>query len=311
MLKSPHSGREWPLTLLLAGPWSNPHRHRYGHCNAGKGAGKDVGRGLRRVPGHACGRRACSLTSAHVRCLPAVQSTARTPALTRRYPGRLSAALTDLDPVDAALLEFHVIARPGFHTFCTFLAATARAPAWPPLGGVGGVGGGGDEAGREEGDGGGRRRRRRRARQRLARRAVLGWRSGGGEDEEAAEEEQEDVEADGGDGGRGYTLDVGTGPQRCGWLDEEGEEIENELELAESRPSYMIISPFFGLPAGEYASLLLQHMRYHDVLGVRRYLVYVEAGASALAAEPRVQVGLWVCGEEGWGERQVVCTHGQ
>ncbi|PNW78534.1 hypothetical protein CHLRE_09g393300v5 [Chlamydomonas reinhardtii] len=236
VLKSPHSGREWPLTLLLAGPWSNPHRHR--------------------------------------------------------YPGRLSAALTDLDPVDAALLEFHVIARPGFHTFCTFLAATARAPAWPPLGGVGGVGGGGDEAGREEGDGGGRRRRRRRARQRLARRAVLGWRSGGGEDEEAAEEEQEDVEADGGDGGRGYTLDVGTGPQRCGWLDEEGEEIENELELAESRPSYMIISPFFGLPAGEYASLLLQHMRYHDVLGVRRYLVYVEAGASALAAEPRVQAAV-------------------
>ncbi|PNW78538.1 hypothetical protein CHLRE_09g393100v5 [Chlamydomonas reinhardtii] len=163
----------------------------------------------------------------------------------RRYPGRLSAALTDLDPVDAALLEFHVIARPGFHTFCTFLAATARAPAWPPLqpppfdkllaAGAGGAS------------------------------RISSSSSGGGGD--------------------------GIGPQKCGWLDAEGREITDLVaaEAADKLRSYMIISPFFGLPAGEYASLLLQHMRYHDVLGVRRYLVYVEAGASALAAEPRVQ----------------------
>ena len=177
--------------------------------------------------------------------------------MTRRYPGRLSAALTDLDPVDAALLEFHVIARPGFHTFCTFLAATARAPAWPPLqpppfdkllaAGAGGAS------------------------------RISSSSSGGGGD--------------------------GIGPQKCGWLDAEGREITDLVaaEAADKLRSYMIISPFFGLPAGEYASLLLQHMRYHDVLGVRRYLVYVEAGASALAAEPRVQVRGGGRGR-GWGE---------
>eukprot|EP00198_Chlamydomonas_reinhardtii_P005248 XP_001694584.1 predicted protein [Chlamydomonas reinhardtii] len=152
----------------------------------------------------------------------------------RRYPGRLSAALTDLDPVDAALLEFHVIARPGFHTFCTFLAATARAPAWPPLqpppfdkllaAGAGGAS------------------------------RISSSSSGGGGD--------------------------GIGPQKCGWLDAEGREITDLVaaEAADKLRSYMIISPFFGLPAGEYASLLLQHMRYHDVLGVRRYLALVSAG---------------------------------
>ncbi|KAG2454113.1 hypothetical protein HYH02_001152 [Chlamydomonas schloesseri] len=241
LLKSPHTGREWPLTLQLAGPWSNPHRHR--------------------------------------------------------YPGRLSAVLTDLDPVDAALLEFHVLARPDFHTSCTFLASTARAPAWPPpvmRARDGDDDGGEAHTGAEERDA--RRRRRRRARRQLWERSVLGLQSGDSSDGagDADQSEEGRVQSGGDLVGRriGHSLDIRQGPQHCGWLDETGAEIEDELTAARTRPSYMVVSPFFGLPASEYASLLLHHMRYHDVLGVRRYLVYVEAGASALAADSRVQAAV-------------------
>eukprot|EP00198_Chlamydomonas_reinhardtii_P005251 XP_001694587.1 predicted protein [Chlamydomonas reinhardtii] len=70
VLKSPHSGREWPLTLLLAGPWSNPHRHR--------------------------------------------------------YPGRLSAALTDLDPH----MRYHDVL--GVRRYLVYVEAGASALAAEP-----------------------------------------------------------------------------------------------------------------------------------------------------------------------------------
>ncbi len=72
------------------------------------------------------------------------------------------------------------------------------------------------------------------------------------------------------------------GVQACGW--------PGDGAPAPPATPYFIISPFYGIPASEYATLLQHHMAYHAALGVKRYLVYVVAGATALAQEPRVQV---------------------
>ncbi|KAG2498724.1 hypothetical protein HYH03_003464 [Edaphochlamys debaryana] len=138
----------------------------------------------------------------------------------RRYTGRISGTLT-LEPLDARLMEFQVLAGPRFHTFCTFHAADSVSPPWP--------------------------------------------------DPSAPEAPQPRPQL--------ATAMGLEGLRRCEW--KEGKKKD--------RTSYMIISPYFDMPAGEYVTLLEQHMRFHAHLGVRRYLVYVEGGAAALAAEPRVQ----------------------
>jgi hypothetical protein len=107
-----------------------------------------------------------------------------------------------------------VFAGPGFYTACSFLAASARSPAWP-----------------------------------------------------SAEQPEP---------GRSW------GVQACGW--------PGDGAPAPPATPYFIISPFYGIPASEYATLLQHHMAYHAALGVKRYLVYVEAGATALTQEPMVQV---------------------
>ncbi|KAG2428961.1 hypothetical protein HXX76_011205 [Chlamydomonas incerta] len=53
-------------------------------------------------------------------------------------------------------------------------------------------------------------------------------------------------------------------------------------------PSYVVVSPYFGLAPGDFVTLLTRHVEYHAQLGVGRHLVYVEEGEEGLAADARV-----------------------
>jgi hypothetical protein len=72
------------------------------------------------------------------------------------------------------------------------------------------------------------------------------------------------------------------GVKRCRWLEEQS--------TAARRPAYMIVSPFHNLTAAQFVTLLLFHMRYHEHLGIMKYIIYVEEGFAALAQNSDVQV---------------------
>lgn len=211
--------------------------------------------------------------------------------------------------------ELHAM---GFHTFCTFHPGHAPLQAaWPPL--RPGGGGGGDASTSGGGGLGGLR--------------ICGWlepgRSGQGASRRSMQQQESIADSQQLPSAAAAGIGIGaaaqqkqtarrkldSGQQQQDTAGDLGQPVGQELQEAQGQepvsastppPTFMVVSPFYGLPARDFATLLLYHMNYHEQLQVERWVC---VGLAAVRRIALAAVGVGGC--ERWCTRAAAWVSAQ